>query len=166
MRFGFVNLDKKISFEEIASEWYPKITYFVRKRNPKYCNNEELIQELMLHLLEKSDRYRNPQSEFTTFAWTCIRNKISDLTKAARIRGVIQPKQKMYKFSWSEVEFDLLCQNTIKHLTPKQAAVFSLLKDGFKKSEVAKKLGVVQSRISGIIKELQNNFYIREMINV
>lgn len=158
IRFGFVELNEEIPIEETFSEWYPKICFFVRKS--KLNSKEDLIQELSLHLFQVIQKYKPARGTFNTFAWTCIRNKFRDLIKIKNY--TILRKQESFSME-AEVDFEMACQRIPTKLPIRQAQVFLALKDGLKKSEIAKKLKVTQSRISDIIKLLRKNLLIKEL---
>jgi len=156
IRFGFVELNEEIPIEETFSEWYPKICVFVYKTRVISIPKEDLIQELSLHLLQAVPKYKPARGTFNTFAWTCIRNKFRDLIKVKNYIGI---KQEAFSM---EVEFEITCERILKSLPHRQGLVFSALKEGLKKSEIAEEIKVTKSRISDIIKLLRGNLLIKE----
>ena len=156
MQTGFV--DFQISLDKLIIEWYPKVQCFVRRT--RLSEQDDLVQELMLHLLETSAKFRLGQSVFTTFAWTCIKNKLRTLIKQSKqVETNILGEQ----LSWEEIEFDLDCKR-IDSLNKRQYEVFIALWKGYRKSEIAERLKITESRVSGLIREIAQKKQVQEIV--
>lgn len=164
MKNGFVDFD--LSFQEISKEWCPKVRCFVRRARLFFLDQDEddLVQELMLHLLEVSSSFRLGQSAFNTFAWTCIKNKIRTIIKQSKRQQIALIPSDDY--TWEEIEFGLDCIQASKTLNEKQKFVLFALNKGYKKSEIAQKIDVTEGRVSGLLKELGQKKSIMEMLGV
>lgn len=160
-KIGFVDLDKYLSVEELTAEWYPKICFFVRQS--KLPQPEDLIQELMLHLFEVTKKFNLGKSAFTTFAWTCLRNKLRTIIKQLNRKEFFQSND---GFSWTDIEFEIDYNTVLLGLNQQQQFVISSLNKGYKKSEIARKLKVRESRVSGLLKELSQKKILGEILNV
>lgn len=158
-KYGFIDLDKNISKDEILNQWYHKVSFVAKK--VKIFEKNDLVQELMLHLFEISEKFNLGRSSFNTFAWTCLKNKIRTLIKQSKRKGFLESEN---IFSWDEVDFDIDYNKAIGNLNQKQKYVLTALKEGYKKTEIASKLYVRESRITGLLKELRQKKIIKEML--
>jgi len=153
--------NNSVDLSQLVSEWYPKISSFAsRIKLPPY-ETKDLVQELTLHLFKITKKYKHTQGSFNTFAWTCLRNKARTLIRQGK-----KKEKSLFgePFSWEEVDFKIECNKVFLDLKNNQKQVLIALLKGFKKNEIASKLRVGQSRISGILKELRNNIVLREVV--
>lgn len=159
MRYGFVELDAHLFSDKILQEWQPKIASFARRIKVD-IDTEDLTQELLLHFIEINQKYKMGKSEFSTFVWTCLKNRVRNILKEARRSvPVILPEE----FSWENVEFNLEISLT-KGLKRKHKFILLALKMGYKQKEIAKRLKVTESRISGLINEIKEKSNLRRLL--
>lgn len=156
MQYGFIELDACLFTNKLLREWQPKIIAFARRVKVN-VDTEDLTQELLLHFIEISRKYKLGKSEFSTFVWTCLKNKVRNIIKEARQPvPAISPEA----FSWESVEFNLNLSLTLG-LKRKHKFILQALKMGYKKKEIAHRMKVTPSRITQLIDEIQNLFKTR-----
>lgn len=68
-----------------------KLVYsFVSKQYPTYIHDEDIIQCGMVGLCKAAERWDESKSQFSTFAWMCIKNEILlEFRRRAKHQGVL-----------------------------------------------------------------------------
>lgn len=159
MRYGFIELDAHLFTNKLLQEWRPKIISFARRVKID-MELEDLVQELLLHFVEISRKYKLGKSEFSTFVWTCLKNKVRNIIKENRRPAlVIRPEE----FSWESVEFNLNLLLT-QGLKRKHKFILLALRMGYKQKEIAQRLKVTESRVSGLISEIRDKSTLRRLL--
>lgn len=159
MRHGFVEFDAHLFTEELLKEWSPKIVSFVQRIKVN-IDTEDLVQELLLHFIEVSRKYTLGKSEFSTFMWTCLKNRVRNIIKDSRHSvPIIIPEG----FSWEDVEFNINLSLT-NGLKRKHKFILTALNMGYKQKEIAKRLKVTEGRISGLINEIREKSTLKRFL--
>jgi RNA polymerase sigma factor (sigma-70 family) len=147
---------------------------FIAKEFPKHIGDEDLIQCGMVGLCNAADKWDESKSEFSTFAWMCIRHEIlREFRSRKKHYGVLSldyeinigdgERTPVGETMVGEEDIDYVdTEDFLAKLTPVQKQVFLLKKQGVKDTEIAQTLGVSVTMVGTIRRKLQalwHHFY-------
>lgn len=163
-----VDLHDENSWEDFVNYYQKYIYLVIREMKINHHDAEELTQEVLVRLWHKLPDFEfNPErGKFRTWLCTIIRNMVRDFVRKGknyckRLDAVSKRAKLDYYSSITLPEIDQIAntewkkyismmawENVSKHLSDKVCQVFLLLKEGKKRSEVAKELDLNENSIS------------------
>lgn len=161
--------DRLIDFAMALVE--AKIRYYLRRKKIRECDADDLRQEAMVAVLEKLDEYDAKRKACRkTYVHAIVDNSFYYyFLEARRLRNQFHEdidnldeedepltnvggSNGMTETELVNLRLDLLTFRT--GLTEQQQSVFDLMGD-YSQSEIARRLGMAQSRVSGIYHEIR-----------
>jgi RNA polymerase sporulation-specific sigma factor len=120
-----------------------------------YDNIDDFIQEGLIALFRAIETYDEKKgAKFSTYAYTCIRNRISDAAKKGAFRTPEEAEQNGFtpETAAMDNEFRKMLSSAAKNLTKLEQSVLQLRRDDVPYSDIAKILGISE-------KSVDNAFY-------
>lgn len=124
----------------------------VSKEYPTYIHDEDIIQCGMLGLCKAAEKWDESKSQFSTFAWRCIRNEIAqEFMRRAKHQGVLSldyetsDENGMRSTLGDSMVGDedvLYIDMDVKSITAREQQIFDLYKTLQNHTAVATALGV------------------------
>lgn len=124
----------------------------VSKEYPTYIHDEDIIQCGMVGLCKATEKWDESKSQFSTFAWRCIRNEIAmEFRRRAKHQGILSLDYEMTDEDGGRSTFgdcvvgdeDIPYIDTeVKSITSREQQIFELYKTLQNYQEVATKLGI------------------------
>ena len=124
----------------------------VSKEYPTYVHDEDIIQSGMLGLCKAAERWDESKSQFSTFAWRCIRNEIAtEFARRAKHHGILSLDYETNDEDGGRSTFGdcvvgdedvVYIDKDIKAITAREQQVFDLYATLQNYTEVATQLGV------------------------
>ena len=124
----------------------------VSKEYPTYLKDEDIIQCGMLGLCKAAEKWEDGKTQFSTFAWRCIRNEIvNEFRRRAKHQGVLSLDYEMTDEDGGKSTFGdcvvgdddiVYVDDEVKSITDRERQVLELYKTFQNHAEVAAKLGV------------------------
>ena len=137
----------------------------VSKEYPTYIRDEDIIQCGMVGLCNAAEKWDESKSQFSTFAWMCIRNEIcQEFRRRAKHQGILSLDYEMSDEDGGRSTFgdcvvgdeDVLYIDTdVKSITKREQQVFDLYKTGLNYTEVATKLGVTKQYVWKVMRKVR-----------
>lgn len=137
----------------------------VSKEYPTYIHDEDIIQCGMVGLCKAAEMWDETKSQFSTFAWCCIRNEIIKEFKArSKHQGMLSLDYETNDEDGGKSTFgdcvvgeeDVLYIDTeINTLTEKEKRVFDLYQAGMGHTEIATKLGVSPQYVWKVMRKIR-----------
>lgn len=124
---------------------------FVAREYPTFKHDEDIIQAGMVGLCQAADRWEAEKSQFSTFAWKCIRNEVlRELKRRFKHQGVLSLDYEIVKDGVKGSLGDIIVgdedvffiDDCHRHLTPLERKMVDLLKKGLTVKEVAEALNI------------------------
>lgn len=139
---------------------------FVYKQYPTYIHDEDIIQCGMLGLCKAAEKWDESKSQFSTFAWGCIKNEIlMEFRKRAKHQGVLsldyEVDTKDGKARFAEIipgdkDVDYADMGIdVDKLKPREKLVYELCKTGMRNVDIAKEIGISRQAVWTIIRKLR-----------
>ena len=137
----------------------------VSKEYPTYINDEDIIQSGMLGLCKAAEKWDESKSQFSTFAWRCIRNEIAmEFRRRAKHQGVLSLDYETTDDEGGRTTFgdcvvgeeDIVYIDTdVKSITAREKQVFDLCATGLSQVDVANKLGVSKQYVWKVMRKVR-----------
>ena len=129
----------------------------VSKEYPTYLNDEDIIQCGMLGLCKAAEKWEESKSQFSTFAWMCIRNEIrKEFRNRMKHQNVLSLDYEVDGEDGEKACFGdfligaedvLYIDKEVNGLTKREQQIFELFQSGMRYSEIAVKLGTSRQYI-------------------
>jgi len=164
------NLTEEINENyRIAAKVYKGL---IHKKN--FYLEDDLIQEAVLHIIEKRDEYDPIKSKYSTWASTLAENRMKNLLEENKhhlktvsvFENLTDDLQRVETLAIEQdTPFEIMKRgklfNEIKSLlaciSPRNRGIVIMSINGFKQREIAAKFGVSQSNVSGIVNEFRRS---------
>ena len=124
----------------------------VSKEYPTYIHDEDIIQCGMFGLCKAANKWEESKSQFSTFAWRCIRNEIAqEFRRRAKHQGILSLDYEMNDEDGGRSTFGdcvvgdedvLYIDAEVRSISPREQQVFDSYKTLQNYCEVANALGV------------------------
>ena len=155
------------AFALLVHRMMPLIHDQMRRLGTVGVDDEDLVQEALVGLLAAVRTYRpDGGAAFTTYATTCIRNRLLTVVRRNGIRmdheqsledspevAVVQDDPAQLLMDKEELD-DLLAQMRI-HLTDREYQVLMLWMRGFSYTEIAARLGITAKAVDNAIQRIR-----------
>lgn len=157
----------KMNRDELITENMNLVYSLINKEFPTYIGDEDLIQCGMVGLCKAADKWDESKSEFSTFAWRCIRHEIlHEFRSRKKHYGVLSLDYEIDDGDGGKATFGdgIIGEEDIDYvdtkdfltkLTPVQKQVFLWKQQGIKDIEIAEKLGVSTQTVGTMRRKLQ-----------
>lgn len=154
-------LKKQMLIEDNMNLVYSLIT----KEYPTYIHDEDIIQCGMLGLCKAADKWDESKSQFSTYAWYCIRNEIlQEFRRRMKHQGVLSLDYETNDEDGGRSTFgDCVVGDedvpyidaNIDGITERERQIFDLYKTGLSQVDVATKLGVTKQYVWRVMRKIR-----------
>ena len=137
----------------------------VSKEYPTYIHDEDIIQCGMVGLCKAAEKWDESKSQFSTFAWRCIRNEIcQEFKRRAKHQGILSLDYETNDEDGGRSTFgdcvvgdeDVLYVDTdINSLTEKEMQVFELYQCDMSCGEIANKLDTSPQYVWKVMRKIR-----------
>ena len=137
----------------------------ISKEYPTYVHDDDIIQCGMLGLCKAAEKWDESKSQFSTFAWSCIRNEIcKEFRQRAKHQGILSLDYETNNEDGGRSTFgdcivgaeDVLYVDTdVKSITAREKQVFDLYKTGLSQVDIASKLGVTKPYVWKVMRKIR-----------
>lgn len=145
--------------EEQVNEMYQLARGFCRNKHIWY--DDDLIQELVMHLYDKRDKYDETKGSFSTFAYMCFRNFLYDRKKCVcGAEILVENVDEVFCEECGDIYEKLIVQEVMKVI--QDDPIMTDWVNGVPMDEIAQKQGKHRTTISRYIakriEELKNEY--------
>ena len=137
----------------------------VSKEYPTYLNDEDIIQCGMLGLCKAAEKWNESKSQFSTFAWCCIRNEIvQEFRRRAKHQGILSLDYETSDEDGGRSTFGdcivgeedvIYIDVDVDSITDRERLVFDLYKTGMRQVDIAAKLGVTKQYVWKVMRKVR-----------
>lgn len=137
----------------------------ISKEYPTYVYDEDIVQCGMLGLCKAAEKWDESKSQFSTFAWYCIRNEIiKEFKERSKHNGVLSLDYEMNDDEGGRSTFGdcvigeedvLYIDVNVDSITERERQVFDLYQTGLSQVEVATKLGVTKQYVWKVMRKIR-----------
>lgn len=133
--------------EEKVNEFYKLArTYCIKKH---IWFDDDLIQDLVLHLYDKYDKYDETKGSFSTFAFMCFKNYLYDHRKQNNPEILTDSTDELFVTNYEDCYKKLILDQVLEVI--RQDNILTDWFDGLTTEEIAKKHSVHRTTISRYI---------------
>lgn len=172
-----LNPDDHDAWEEFVS-FYEKFIYSILYRMNIHPNEfDDLVQEILVHLWDKLNRYDSNKGKFRTWLSTVVRNLVFSYldsnqrryNRRSRLEGDPQAIEAFHPVSSSDFErmvekewklhlSNLALERLGKKFTGNAIEVFSLSLQGISNQEISERLGITKNSVKSLKTRVRSKF--------
>ena len=157
---------KSGNYAQLFADWEIGVaTYWVRRYKLVGHDQEDLLQEVLIHWHQARDRHQDDRgASLRTFMNRVVENRLKEIARAADT-----DKRRVDQEVISDDDLELPAPAThndlktdlakvLQHLTPQQRSILGLLAQDTSKSQAAKTLGIHRDTLYEEIKRIRKIF--------